>query len=326
MRPCLHPADRLTPLFPAQDYISGERFAIARCGECGFAITTPQPGPAEMPAYYPAGYYGAAGGRRFPGLVEWLQERLYGQRVKWVESACGPGARGRVLDVGCGRGLLLREFRRRGWEVQGTELSEPAASYGREVLGLPVAVGSLETLGFPANHFDAVTLWHVLEHLPDPRVLLAEVERILKPGGVLFIGVPNFGGWEARLGRDKWFHLDVPRHLTHLTKPTLKRALGERGFLERRWSGFAPEYDWFSFVQSALNRIGLRHNLLYNVLRGGTAKVLDRDPAPAWQVVATFVLAAPLGLLSVPATLCAGWFGQAGTMTVLCVKPRSPAA
>jgi SAM-dependent methyltransferase len=321
MRTCSHPADRLTLLFAAQDYITGQRFAISRCRGCDFVVTTPQPGPVEMAAYYPAGYYGAAGGRRFPWLVERLQQSLYGWRVRSVVAAAGAGTRRRVLDVGCGRGLLLREFRRHGWEVQGTELSAPAASYGRDVLGLPVAIGSLETLAFPAHHFDAVTVWHVLEHLPDPRVLLAEVDRILKPGGVLFIGVPNFGGWEARLGRDKWFHLDVPRHLTHLTKATLQRALAQQGFLDRRWSGFAPEYDCFSFVQSALNRCGLRHNLLYNLLRRGTAKVLDRDPVPAWQVAATLLLAAPLGLLSVPATLCAGWFGQAGTLTVLCVKP-----
>ena len=199
MRACTHSADRLVPLFAAQDYITGHRFAIARCRRCDFVVTTPQPGPAQMPAYYPAGYYGAAGGKRFPGLVERLQEALYAQRVRSVQSAAGAGPGGRVLDVGCGRGLLLREFRRHGWEVQGTEWSETAARHARDVLGLPVAIGSLETLGLPAHHFDAVTVWHVLEHLPDPRVLLAEVDRILKPGGVLFIGVPT-----SAAGRRAW--------------------------------------------------------------------------------------------------------------------------
>jgi 2-polyprenyl-3-methyl-5-hydroxy-6-metoxy-1,4-benzoquinol methylase len=320
MRACLHPAEQRRGLFPAQDYITGHRFVVAECGACGFAVTVPQPAGAAMAAYYPAGYYGAAGQRRFPGLVERAQQALYARRVRRVESVA-PG-RGRVLDVGCGRGLLLREFQRRGWDVQGTEMSETAARYPREVLHLPVEVGNLEDLTLPAGSFDAVTVWHVLEHLPDPRVLLAEAQRLLKPDGALLVGVPNFGGWEGRLARDKFFHLDVPRHLTHLTRPTLAKALAEAGFRERGWSGFAPEYDWFSFVQSAENRVGLRHNLLYNLLRGQGAKVLHGSPAPLWQVVAALLLAAPLGMLSVPATLVAGLAQQAGTMTVLAVKEQ----
>jgi SAM-dependent methyltransferase len=238
-----------------------------------------------------------------------LQRQLYTRRVRWVERAAP--ARGRVLDVGCGRGLLLRAFQRHGWEVRGTEFSDGAARYPREMLGLTVDVGSLEDLALPAAHFDAVTLWHVLEHVPDPRVTLAEAHRLLKPGGALLVGVPNFGGWEARFARGRWFHLDVPRHLTHLTRATLTQALTAAGFRERAWSGFAPEYDAFSFVQSVENRLGLRHNLLYNVLRGQHAKVLHGTPAPVWQVALSLLLAAPLGLLSLPATTAPSLHGPA---------------
>jgi SAM-dependent methyltransferase len=318
--PCPHPVSQLKLLFTACDYITGHRFEVAHCDACGFAVTTPQPAAEQMAAYYPPGYYGAPGGRRFPAVVERLQQKLYESRVRLVESVAA-GARGRVLDVGCGRGLLLREFQRRGWEVQGTELSGQAAGYARDVLKLPVQTGSLETIGFPAEHFDAITLWHVLEHLADPRVLLAEARRILKPQGVLLVGVPNFGGWEARFCRDKWFHLDVPRHLTHLSRPMLRQVLAENGFGDRRWSGFAPEYDSFSFMQSMLNRCGLRHNLLYNLLRRGRAKVIDGG-APGWQLIATLLLSVPLGVLSVPFTLCAGLAGRGGTMTVAAVKER----
>src|SRR5262249_41862290 len=146
------------------------------------------------------------------------------------------------------------------------------------------------------------------------------VSRILRPGGVLLVGVPNFSGFEARFFRDKWFHLDVPRHVTHLTKNALKQSLVEHGFQDRRWSGFAPEYDAFSLVQSALNQCGLQHNLLYNFLRGKQAKVIDGRQAPGWQLAASLVLGASLGILSIPATLCAGLVDQAGTMTVLAVK------
>ena len=317
--PCSHPAGHLTSLFSATDYITGDQFEVAHCAVCKLSVTSPQPAADQIGSYYPSGYYGPLRDRRFPGIVEKLQQALYGWRVRQVESVAGP-VKGRVLDVGCGRGLLLKEFRRRGWQVQGTELSEHSARYPREILDLPVETGSLETIRFPANHFDVITLWHVLEHVSDPQALLTEANRILKPGGVLLVSVPNFGGCEAKLFRDKWFHLDVPRHVTHLTKGMLEQALRGNGFKDRRWSGTTLEYDAFSFVQSALNKCGLRHNLLYDLLRGQRAKVIAENQAPPWQIPVTWLLAALFGLISVPLTLCAGLLGLGGTMTVLAVK------
>jgi 2-polyprenyl-3-methyl-5-hydroxy-6-metoxy-1,4-benzoquinol methylase len=320
---CAHPANQLLTHFPARDFITGREFTVAYCDECGLDVTTPQPAAEEMAAYYPSGYYGAVEDRRFPHIVETLQNALYSLRVREVEAVANKGP-GRVLDVGCGRGVLLQEFRRRGWEVQGTELSAQAASYARQTFQIPVEIGTLETLHFPANHFDAIALWHVLEHVTNPRALLTEINRILKPDGVLLVAVPNFGSLEARVTKDKWFHLDVPRHVTHFSQATLEGALNRSGFEVRHTSGFAPEYDFFSFIQSALNLCGLRHNLLYDIVRGKQAKVLSGEPSPWWQVAASLVLGALLGLLSVPATLVAGFIGQGGTISVLAVKPTKP--
>ncbi len=333
-KPCAHPTNKLANLFPARDFITGHEFKVAHCAECGFAVTTPQPGPHEIAAYYPSGYYGAAEQRRFPGLVENIQNALYGLRVREVEALvdveCPVGSvpthPRRVLDVGCGRGVLLQEFRRRGWNVQGTELSDQAASYARQTLKIPVEVGTLETIHFPPNHFDTIILWHVLEHVLNPRALLAEINRILKPGGVLLVSVPNFSSFEARVCKDKWFHLDVPRHVTHFSDTTLQEALGETGFEVRHKTGFAPEYDSFSFVQSVLNFCGLRHNLLYDVLRGKSAKVLTGEAASKWQILASVVLGTILGIASLPATLLAGFLGQGGTISILAAKQAQPSS
>lgn len=322
-RGCAHPAHQLITLFAARDFITGHDFTVAHCDQCGFDVTTPQPGAQDMAAYYPSGYYGATEDRRFPDIIEKLQNALYTLRVREVEAVANKEP-GRVLDVGCGRGVLLQEFRRRGWEVQGTELSEQAASYARNTFNIPVEIGSLETLQFPPNHFDAVTLWHVLEHVGNPRALLAEINRILKPDGVLLVAVPNFGSLEARVAKDKWFHLDVPRHVTHFSQATLESALNDGGFDVRHTSGFAPEYDFFSFIQSVLNLCKLRHNLLYDIVRGKQAKVLSGEPTPWWQVAASLVLGAILAILSVPATLLAGFTGQGGTISILAVKSTRP--
>lgn len=318
--PCPHPEAGSTVLFPARDYITGHRFEVSRCGACGLARTVPSPSPSALAAYYPPAYYGTSSSRRFPALVEALQRRLYGARARAVERLAG--SPGRVLDVGCGRGFLLDAFRRRGWQVQGTELDERSATFAREVLGIPVRVGEAGTGAWPDDHFDAVALWHVLEHLQDPAAALADAARVLRPGGVLMVGVPSFDSVEARLARDAWFHLDVPRHLVHLTPAWLEAALGAAGLEVRRRSFFAPEFDAFSFVQTIENRLGLRTNLLYELLRGRGAKLLGRSAATGLEAALALLLAAPLGLLSLPVTTALSLARQGSSVTFLAVKRR----
>jgi SAM-dependent methyltransferase len=163
-------------------------------------------------------------------------------------------------------------------------------------------------------------MWHVLEHWPDPHEPLRAAARLLRPGGVFMAGVPNFASPEARATRDKWFHLDVPRHLVHLTPRWLRAELTQQGFAVRRFSYLAPEFDAFSFIQSSLNRLGFRHNLLYDLLRGRAAKVLRGGGAGWAQSAASVALAVPLGLLSVPATLGLAAARQGSSVTVYAVK------
>jgi SAM-dependent methyltransferase len=304
-------------LFAARDYISGDTFRIVRCGACGLARTDPV--PSESDRYYPAAYFATPGVRRFPWWAERWQRFLYGRRVARVARLLNVSP-GRVLDIGCGPGFLLKEFQQRGWEAHGTELNEMAAAHARQQLGLSVTTGRVETLPFPPEHFDAVVLWHVLEHLLQPHDMLAEAARLLRPGGILLVGVPNFGSLEARFAQEKWFHLDVPRHLVHFDRVTLTQALAGAGLKVEVMSWMAPEYDTFSFAQSALNSLGLRHNLLLNFLRGRQSKVTGGPAAPPLQVAASLFLAFPLGALAVPATLAASFLRSGSSLTVYCRK------
>jgi hypothetical protein len=133
------------------------------------------------------------------------------------------------------------------------------------------------------------------------------------------VGIPNFASPEARLARAGWFHLDVPRHVVHLTPEWLGRALDAAGFDVRRRSFFAPEYDVFSFVQSAENRLPLRHNLLYDVLRGRAAKVLGSSAGPL-QIGSALALAIPLGLAAVPATTALGLAARGSSVTLYAAR------
>jgi SAM-dependent methyltransferase len=314
MNACPHVRASARPLFAARDYVTGDVFEVSECAACGLAVTLPQ--PADVDRYYPAAYYGSAGARRFPGPVEWAQRRLYGARARAVEAIAG--LPGRVLDVGCGPGWLLDAFRRRGWEAAGTELSEDSAARAR-ALGIPVHVGPPASWPWPDGHFDAITLWHALEHWPDPRVPVARLARLLRPGGVLLVGVPEFASAEARLAGAGWFHLDVPRHLVHLTRASLQRLLTEAGLSVRRTSTFAPEYDIFSLVQSAQNRLGLRHNLLYDLLRGRGAR-LGPGGASAAGALLTLLLAIPLTVVAAPLSLLLSLAEKGSSITILAVR------
>ncbi|MDQ3928496.1 MAG: class I SAM-dependent methyltransferase [Chloroflexota bacterium] len=313
---CPHPRARFKPIFATQDYITGKRFAIGYCYSCRLHVTWPVPPDEAIKDFYPSSYYGS--GQRFAGVVEWLLDALYSFRVYYTERHQSPG---KVLDVGCGRGLLLNKLRERGWETHGTELSEEAAAYAREKLNLPVTAKKLEDAHFASAEFDLVVLWHVLEHVRAPRLMLHEVARILKPGGMLLVAVPNFGSWEARFSGKGWFHLDVPRHLTHFTPRTLKEGLDEAGLDIISANFFSTEYDFFSFVQSGQNRLGFRHNLLYNVLRTRSAKVIgSTSRANLIEIALVLLTAIPLALLSLIYAPVAAALGQGATIAAYAVK------
>ena len=140
-------------------------------------------------------------------------------------------AAGRALEIGCGGGAYLLALREQGWEVHGVELSPDLAQHAREELGFDVRTGSAETalVEFPDDHFDLVAMWHVIEHLSDPSAVLAEIRRVLKPGGRLIMELPNFAGLSRFVLRTYWMALDLPRHLYHFTPETLQAMLARAG-------------------------------------------------------------------------------------------------
>jgi SAM-dependent methyltransferase len=131
--------------------------------------------------------------------------------------------------VGCGSGDAIAGLSEIGWQCTGVEVSEEAVAAARTA-GLDVRLGDLHGADFDDASFDVVRFWHALEHVRSPRAELAETRRILRPGGLVLIGVPNFASLLSRLVREQWFYLDVPRHLWHFERRTLARLLTETGF------------------------------------------------------------------------------------------------
>ncbi|MGH7206387.1 MAG: class I SAM-dependent methyltransferase [Nitrospiraceae bacterium] len=137
---------------------------------------------------------------------------------------------GRILDVGCGPGKLLRVLRDWGWGVHGVDFSPVAVECAREKYGLEVRLGDLLQARYEDGYFDVVMFNHCLEHVYQPVETLREAYRILKPGGLLLIAIPNARSFESRLFGKWWVQWDVPRHLFHFTKQTMTRLLTKTGF------------------------------------------------------------------------------------------------
>jgi 2-polyprenyl-3-methyl-5-hydroxy-6-metoxy-1,4-benzoquinol methylase len=312
---CGHAPSELVRLFDADDPATGDHFTIARCGECELAQTVPAPSATELDRYYPKGYHSTT--KRYRGGMDRLLSLVHRSRIRSIERLLG--GTGSVVDIGCGPGVLLDQMRARGWRVRGTERSPSAAQQARDVFHLDVRAQSVDDLVAEGATFDAVVLWHVAEHLHTPAEIVRGIARLLRPGGILLIAVPNFASPEARVGRAGWFHLDVPRHLVHFTPSTLGAMLAAAGFEQVKVTHLVPEYDLFSFVQTIENRLGLPANLLYDVLRRSEARLRQRRAGPLAAGIAV-ALAVPLSIAAGLMTPLAAAVGRSATIAVYAVR------
>jgi SAM-dependent methyltransferase len=230
---------------------TGERFDVLRCTGCGLGQTSPK--PADMGPYYGEHYHGGRHG---------VTERMcMARRLRMLRQVAGSG--GRLLDFGCGDGGFLHAAEQAGWEAVGVEMNLSDARRR----GLTV----VERLDDADGSFDVITLWHSLEHVHSPRQTLEALTPRLRAGGHIIIAVPNLASLQASIYGRHWFHLDAPRHLSHFTPPALFQLLERQGLkASRRWN-LETELDLFGWIQSALNRVLPRPNVLFDILtrRGG---------------------------------------------------------
>lgn len=200
-------------------------FRVARCRTCDLIYLNPRPEPRQIDRFYPDDY--APFARQ--GISARARNWLYRRSVRKLSTFLD--APRRVLDVGCGTGELLQAVQSGGNpNTIGVEPSPQAAGIARERYGLDVRIGTLERSGLAAASVDTVLMSHVIEHLPSPRATLAEVERVLKPGGAVIIWAPNARSLAAGILGRHWMGWDVPRHLYSFTSGTLRCLLQRSGF------------------------------------------------------------------------------------------------
>ncbi|MCP5230844.1 MAG: methyltransferase domain-containing protein [Zoogloeaceae bacterium] len=187
-----------------------DRNDIYSCNTCGLIFTNPRPSEQFVQQNYCEGGYYA----NFKPDDNWLG--MWRRRIARV-TRCVPGG-GRVLDVSAGIGTGLMLLREQGYEIHGSELSTEAIGRAKSLYGIDLTRGYIEDLTFPPAHFDAITLWHVFEHLPYPARSLPRLVEMLKPGGHLIIAVPNNSQGRLALRPGKW-SLSRARRLEALVDP-----------------------------------------------------------------------------------------------------------
>jgi SAM-dependent methyltransferase len=213
---------------PARPKLRKDGIQILDCPACGLAWWEPPPG-FRPEALYDGAYFADPGERRgyddYAGLEPALR-RSFARRLARLP-APEPGAR--LLDVGAAFGFGVSEARTAGWRAIGLERSREAASAAARALPGRITVATGLRLPFGDRRFDAVTLWDVLEHLPAPHAALAEVARVLRPGGRLALTTGDAGSWLARLSGARWHLYNLPEHLFFYTRRSLCQLVAAHG-------------------------------------------------------------------------------------------------
>jgi SAM-dependent methyltransferase len=228
------------------------------------------------------------------------------QRLRMLSGLMPPPAQ--LLDAGAGRGRFVAGALAAGYLARGIEPARRGVT-AAAALGAPVEQATIEAATIDPGSLDAVTLWHVLEHLDEPGAALHRLATWLRPAGVLLVGVPNLASLQARIGGERWYHLDVPRHRVHFTPAGLEDLLRAQGFTPVRTHHLLAEHNPFGMWQSLVSRFTAQPSYLYNLLkRNAPARSPD---------LAITALALPLAPVAAIAELAAGLARRGGTIVVL---------
>ena len=210
-------------------------FTVVRCLSCGLMRTNPRPVASAMQLYYPDDYgphlntrvttaNGATAGEPFSKIRPMIK-RLF----EFNSTRLPALPVGRMLEIGCAAGSFMHKMAAQGWDVQGIEASPKAAAMAAS-LGFKVHAGAVEDASAPAEAFDLVVGWMVLEHLHQPILALEKLKACAKPEGWLVLSMPNAGSWDFKLFRNSWYALQLPTHLYHYTKTTIGLTLAAAGW------------------------------------------------------------------------------------------------
>lgn len=220
----------IDPLLIVKDHsVSKEEFVVWQCRQCTLRFTQDVPDEDSIAPYYQSPDY-ISHSNTSKGLMnrvyQAVRRHTLGQKATLITSQTKE--KGRILDIGAGIGAFLSEMQQRGWEITGIEPDAGARSKANALFGISLQEPeALFRQG--ANQFDAITMWHVLEHVHRLHAYMERISNLLAPGGKLFIAVPNYTSVDAAAYRNYWAAYDVPRHLYHFTPQAIDTLVQQHG-------------------------------------------------------------------------------------------------
>jgi 2-polyprenyl-3-methyl-5-hydroxy-6-metoxy-1,4-benzoquinol methylase len=219
------------PRLSVKDYtVSTEIFDVVECTKCTLRFTQRVPDEAHIGKYYQSDDYISHTDSKkglFNNVYQLVRGFALGSKRRLVEEFTKSQQK-KMLDYGCGTGAFLHEMKLNGWDVSGIEPDPGAAKKAMELTASDVKSPSALDSFEPAS-FDAITLWHVLEHVHTLNETLEKLKLALKPGGFLFIAVPNYTSHDASYYQQHWAAYDVPRHLYHFSPAAMKTLVSSHG-------------------------------------------------------------------------------------------------
>jgi len=213
----------------AKDYFySGKPFGIHQCTDCGFLFTNPRPVDENLQDYYKSEKYLShtdSNDSFFSVLYRLVKHYALHQKLNIVRRFVRSGT---LLDIGCGTGDFIALAKEKQWVVRGVEQNENARILAQKKY--LAVLSSIDQLAILNERFDVITLWHVLEHLPDLHSTMKIISQKIKSDGTLLIALPNYSSWDAGHYGKYWAALDLPRHLYHFNRKTICALLSKYGF------------------------------------------------------------------------------------------------
>jgi 2-polyprenyl-3-methyl-5-hydroxy-6-metoxy-1,4-benzoquinol methylase len=287
-------------------------FELRRCLGCELVYVDPRPGDHALASLYDEDFYFSTGWS-YETLASWVIEFIQTRRRLRVERYVRPG---RLLDIGSGDGRFVHHMARHGWDATGIDFSPAALEFARRIHnGGRFLQGSLEDCDFPSGSLDLITLWQVLEHIGEPRPLLRRCHELLTRGGLFVASVPNIDGLSSRLTRERWWGLDVPRHLVHYSPATLNRSLERAGFRVIRIRHRSLQYDPYALLHSSLDWVFTRRHFLSDFAKRHESGDMSGSEF-LYNLTALAVLAPVLAPLSVATTTVGSFLGYGGFIEV----------